>query len=104
MMFDCECCEYEYDTATYRQCRLRKDYKDGSYTEQVSYIPEPFCKEGRVLKLRDPRTNTWDNGWVVTWVSEHSHTGSDGGTRAQLFSDRDHLEPHEKRRRHASRR
>jgi len=52
----------------YKQCRLRKDYKDGSYSEQVSYIPEPFCVKNKVLKLKEG--STWDNGWVVTFVSK----------------------------------
>lgn len=56
----------------YRQCRLRKDYKNGSYSEQVSYIPEPFCVKGKVLKLRDA-DGVWDNGWVVMSASENRH-------------------------------
>ena len=37
----------------YRQCRMRKNLKNGSYSEQTNYIPEPFCVKGKVLKLRD---------------------------------------------------
>ena len=47
----------------YRQCRLRKSI-DGVVWEQMSYIPEPFCKVGRTIKLRD-NTGTWDDGWSV---------------------------------------
>lgn len=60
----------------YRQCRMRKDNKDGSYSEQVSYIPEPFCKVGKVLKLRDEE-GVWDNGWVVEFASEHKRLEED---------------------------
>ncbi len=56
----------------YRQCRMKKEYKNGSSSEQVSYIPESYCQVGRVLKLRDAE-GVWDNGWVVTSVSEHRH-------------------------------
>lgn len=56
----------------YRQCQLRKDNKDGSYMEQVSYIPEPYCQEGKVVKLRDSE-GVWDNGWVVISASQHRH-------------------------------
>ena len=49
---------------------MRKDNKDGSYSEQVSYIPEPYCVKGKVLKLRD-YTGEWDNGWIVTFASEN---------------------------------
>jgi hypothetical protein len=48
----------------YRQCTLRKKSEKG-YLEQVSWIPEPFCVEGKVLKLREEGTENWDDGWVV---------------------------------------
>ena len=54
----------------YRQCKLRKNYKDGSYSEQISYIPEPYCVYKKVLKLKDEKGN-WDDGWKVTFVSEN---------------------------------
>jgi hypothetical protein len=54
----------------YRQCRLKKDLKNGSTSHQVSYIPEPFCTVGRVLKLRN-EDGVWDNGWVVTEASSN---------------------------------
>ncbi len=52
----------------YRQCKLVKDLKNGATAHQTSYIPEPFCKVGRVLKLRE-EDGTWDNGWVVEEAS-----------------------------------
>ena len=32
--------------------------------EQTSYIPEPFCVVGKVLKLRD-EDGEWNDGWIV---------------------------------------
>lgn len=49
----------------YRQCRLKK-----GNAEQVSYIPEPFCTEGRVLRLRDDN-GVWTDGWLVTFAGKH---------------------------------
>jgi hypothetical protein len=54
----------------YRQCRMRKNYEAGNYSEQVSYIPESFCIKGKVLKLRGS-DNKWDDGWVVVGVSSN---------------------------------
>ena len=57
----------------YRQCHLKK--KDGTHVwEQVSWIPEPYCVVGKVLKLRDSDGN-WDDGWKV--VSAGSHVQSE---------------------------
>lgn len=56
----------------YRQCRLQKKIPNG-VREQVSFIPEPFCREGKILKLRDEDGN-WENGWKVIFASENSHT------------------------------
>jgi hypothetical protein len=49
---------------------LKKDNKDGTTSHQVSYIPEPFCVQGKVLKLKDNDGN-WDNGWIVESASEN---------------------------------
>jgi hypothetical protein len=49
----------------YRQCRLHKTNNDGASLEQTSYIPEPYCTVGKVLKLKDA-DGKWDDGWVVT--------------------------------------
>jgi hypothetical protein len=54
----------------YRQCQLRKNGTDGSYSEQTSYLPEPFCKKGKTLKLRDD-AGSWENGWIVIEVSRN---------------------------------
>lgn len=54
------------DNLHYRQCHLKK--KDGNATlEQVSWIPEPFCVVGKVLKLKDDHGN-WDDGWKVVFA------------------------------------
>jgi hypothetical protein len=55
----------------YRQCKLRKINKSGTYTEQTSYIPEPFCVTGKVLKLKDSNDN-WENGWIVLFASSNA--------------------------------
>lgn len=47
----------------YRQCRLVKQV-GASQCVQVSWIPDPFARVGRVLRLRDA-DKVWDNGWVV---------------------------------------
>ncbi len=55
-------------TLFYRHCRLRKS-ANGIVWEQMSYIPEPFCKVGRTLKFRDD-AGTWDDGWSVISAGE----------------------------------
>lgn len=52
----------------YRQCRLRKKTPDG-YMETTSWIPEPFCKVGKVLKLKND-DGEWVDGWVVDMASD----------------------------------
>lgn len=47
----------------YRQCRLERKVPNGT-CHQVSFIPEPYCKVGKVLKLRNS-DGEWENGWVV---------------------------------------
>lgn len=47
-----------------RQCRLQK-----GNTVQMSWIPEPYCVKGKVLKLRE-EDGTWSDGWLV--VEAHS--------------------------------
>ena len=51
----------------YRQCILEKQLPVG-YAQQVSWIPEPFCVTGKILKLKVD--DTWDDGWKVTSVSD----------------------------------
>jgi hypothetical protein len=53
----------------YRQCLLVKKVPDG-VMQQVSWIPEPYCKEGKVLKLREEGSDVWTDGWVVKSPSE----------------------------------
>jgi hypothetical protein len=47
----------------YRQCRLVKRTETGELV-QVSWLPEPYATEGRVVKLRGG-DGGWDDGWVV---------------------------------------
>jgi hypothetical protein len=52
----------------YRQCRLQKTV-EGRVSEEVSYIPEPYCVVGRILKLK-AKDGTWEDGWEVVSASE----------------------------------
>lgn len=52
----------------FRQCLLRRPSGDG-FTEQTSFIPEPYCSIGRVLKLRDD-DGEYVDGWVVVAAGE----------------------------------
>ena len=67
----------------YRQCHLKKN--DGEHIwEQVSWIPEPYCVVGKVLKLRD-EDGRWDNGWKVTSAGPPSPAASvEAGSRDHL--------------------
>lgn len=56
----------------YRQCKLQKKTANGTM-EQTSYIPEPFCQVGRILKLRED-DGTWNDGWKVIFASSMSHS------------------------------
>jgi hypothetical protein len=57
----------------WRQCGLRRKINDTTFEEQISYIPEPHCKEGKVLKLKDDDCS-WVNGWEVIWCGERKST------------------------------
>jgi hypothetical protein len=52
----------------YRQCRLQRRVGECTY-EQVSFIPEPHCVVGKVLKLRTGH-QTWDDEWIVVTAGE----------------------------------
>ena len=52
----------------YRQCRLVKRLREGQ-SVQMSYIPDEFAREGRVVKLRD-EAGDWDDGWVIALVGQ----------------------------------
>jgi hypothetical protein len=58
--------------ALYRHCRPEKPTPTGT-KHQVSYIPEPYCKVGEVLRLRND-AGEWEGGWVVTEASEDPST------------------------------
>jgi hypothetical protein len=53
----------------YRQCLLRKQCGEHGIVETTSWIPEPFCVKGKVLKLKD-EDGSWENGWKVVSASE----------------------------------
>jgi hypothetical protein len=44
----------------YKQCVLKKNNM-----AQVCWVPERFAHLGSVLKLRDKKSQVWDDGWVV---------------------------------------
>lgn len=67
----------------YRQCRLKKTV-EGRVIEQVSYIPEPYCEVGRILKLK-ANDGTWEDGWEVMSTSERRPA------KAVEGRERDHL-------------
>lgn len=46
----------------YRQCLLERATIDG-YERLVTYLPEPWGREGQVVKLKDGET--WTDGWRV---------------------------------------
>lgn len=57
-------------TTKYRQCVLTKKLNSG-VKEQVSWIPEKYTVQDKVLKLRDSDGN-WENGWVVKHAAGNS--------------------------------
>lgn len=75
-------CEGEWidtddDLVKYRQCRLVKKLAN-STVSQVSYIPEPFCVQGKTLKLRTPgMDDVWEDGWVVEEVWDRPRLGKE---------------------------
>ncbi len=53
----------------YKQCGLCLSIKDRSIS-QVSWIPSKYAILNAVLRLKDPNTNMWEDGWVVTTVGD----------------------------------
>jgi hypothetical protein len=53
----------------YRQCKLKRKLKGGVTEETTSFIPEPFCVIGKVVKLKDEE-GQWRDGWVVESAGE----------------------------------
>lgn len=49
----------------YTQCRLERKV-EGGVMKQVAWIPSEYGVVGKIVKIRDRRTNEWENGWVVT--------------------------------------
>lgn len=48
----------------YRQCLLRKRIDDVTTQTQVTWLPNRYAVQGRILKLRNP-DGIWVDGWVV---------------------------------------
>lgn len=48
----------------YRQAKLAK-----GKVVQTAWIPEKFCQTGKVVRIKDPATGLWDDGWHVVEVS-----------------------------------
>jgi hypothetical protein len=42
------------------QCRMQNGNRI-----LVSWIPEDYAVRGKVLNLKDRKTGTWENGWIV---------------------------------------
>ena len=51
------------------QCKLQK-LVGKTTSEVVSWIPEKFAVVGKVVKIRDDKTDEWSDGWVVASVSD----------------------------------
>lgn len=49
------------------QCHLQK-----GDTHQVTWLPKKFAVEGRIVKLYDEVTDSWEDGWLVTSVGTQS--------------------------------
>jgi len=67
----------------YRQCLMVKHQQE-AIVSRLSYVPEPFCKEGMILKLKDG--DYWSDGWKV--ISAGSLKDADlveGGSRQHLY-------------------
>lgn len=47
----------------YRQCKLIKTVENGQI-HLVSYIPEKFAVEGKIVKLKN-EFDEWEEGWKV---------------------------------------
>lgn len=54
----------------YRQCLLEKDTCRDRVHVQVVWIPEDKAVLGKYVKLKDPVTKMWDDGWIVVRVGE----------------------------------
>ena len=53
----------------FKQCELTKPL-DGGLARMVSWIPERIARAGAVVRLKDPETGDWTEGWTVQNVTE----------------------------------
>jgi hypothetical protein len=49
--------------STYTQCSLARAVPGGTL-HQVTWLPTPFARVGKTLRLRDAH-GAWQDGWVV---------------------------------------
>jgi hypothetical protein len=54
------------EPATYTQCVLHRATELGTAID-CAWIPTPFAKKGKVLKIKDSK-GEWVNGWIVAEV------------------------------------
>jgi len=52
----------------YRQVTVERKTADKKVVSQTTYIPVKFAVVGQVLKLKDPLSGQWVNGWKVVAV------------------------------------
>ena len=51
------------------QCTMER--KEGNTTETlVSWLPQKFAQQGKVLKLKSRETGRWVDGWIVKLVNK----------------------------------
>ena len=53
----------------FKQCELTRP-QDGGLARMVSWIPERIALAGAVVRLKDPETGSWTEGWTVENVTE----------------------------------
>lgn len=53
----------------YRQCALERKISEKAFSRQVAWIPEQYCKEGKILKIKD-QNDEWVDGWEVKTVGQ----------------------------------
>ena len=49
------------------QCHLEKPNPEGTgMTQDTVWIPKRFAQVGKFIKVRDPKSKEWEDGWKVT--------------------------------------
>jgi len=52
------------------QCAMERKEGDAKET-LVSWLPQKFAQQGRVLKLQNRESKIWTDGWIVKSVNKH---------------------------------